>query len=182
MKVHKLSIPEVMIFEFNKFEDHRGSFHESYNKKEIEKVTGLNIDFVQINTASSYKNVIRGLHFQTNPKSQYKLVRVTKGEVFDVVVDARVGSPTFGKWCSAKLSEKNSHQLFVPRGFAHGFLTLSETSELLYLSSNHFYPEYEICVSWDDPYTNIKWPLKDKPIISDKDRNKNSIKDLLTNT
>ena len=178
MKIQKLSLPEVLLIEFEEFVDHRGYFYESYNKRDLKKLIGFDINFVQINTAYSNKDVIRGLHFQINPHSQYKLIRVTKGEVFDVVVDARKDSPSFGKWCGYNLSDKNKSQLLVPQGFAHGFLTLSENSELSYLSSDHYYPEFERCVSWRDPFINIDWPIQREPIISDKDNNDNSLKNI----
>lgn len=168
MKAIRTCIPGVVVFEPRIFGDDRGFFFESFNGRAFEYATGLTHVFVQDNHSKSVRNVLRGLHYQIkNP--QGKLVRVVQGEVFDVAVDIRKGSPTFGKWVGELLSAENKKQLWIPEGFAHGFLTLSETAEFLYKTTNYYYPEHERSIHWNDPTIAIEWPLKSQPILSMKD-------------
>jgi dTDP-4-dehydrorhamnose 3,5-epimerase len=169
MKVTPTAIPDVLIIEPKVFGDARGFFFESYNRKAFKEVTGLDVDFVQDNHSKSNKGVLRGLHYQLPPKAQGKLVRVVQGEVFDVAVDIRKSSPTFGKWVGDILSAENKKQLWIPPGFAHGFLTLSETAEFLYKTTDYYSPEYECCIRWDESMIAITWPLQATPRVSDKD-------------
>ena len=169
MKVIPTDISDVLIFEPRVFGDERGFFYESFNEREFVKITGLNPQFVQDNHSSSAKQVLRGLHYQIK-QPQGKLVRVTKGEVFDVVVDLRQSSTTFGQWVSCILSQENKRQLWVPEGFAHGFLVLSESAEFLYKTTNYYAPDYERTLLWNDPTIGIDWPLKTEPILSAKDQ------------
>lgn len=163
------SIPEIVVLEPKVFGDDRGFFFESFNAKAFEQATGLKREFVQDNHSKSAKHVLRGLHYQIkNP--QGKLVRVVQGEVFDVAVDLRKGSKTFGQWVGVYLSAENKKQLWVPEGFAHGFLVLSESAEFLYKTTNYYYPEYEKCIIWNDSILNIKWPGSVIPNLSAKDR------------
>ncbi len=168
MQAIKTSIPEVIIFEPKVFGDNRGFFYESFNAKVFEQATGLSIDFVQDNHSKSAKNVLRGLHYQT-AHTQGKLVRVTQGEVFDVAVDLRLSSSTFGQWVGERLSADNKRMLWVPAGFAHGFLVLSETAEFLYKTTDFYSPEHEISIRWDDADIGIEWPLDAAPSLSGKD-------------
>lgn len=177
MNVIQTSIHEVIIFEPTVFGDDRGFFYESFNQKVFEQATGLkNINFVQDNHSKSAKNVLRGLHYQIE-QAQGKLVRVCQGEVFDVAVDLRVTSPTFGKWESTLLSAENKRQMWVPPGFAHGFLVLSDTAEFLYKTTDFYAPQHECCLKWDDPSVGIVWPLDGSPILSDKDNMGLSLQD-----
>ena len=169
MKFTRLSIPDVILLEPKVFGDDRGFFFESFNQKEFEQATGLSPTFVQDNHSKSSKGVLRGLHYQLPPKAQGKLVRVTLGEVFDVVVDIRKASPTFGQWVGEVLSAENKKQLWIPEGFAHGFLTLSETAEVLYKTTDYYAPEFERCIRWDDPDIGIDWLCSEEPILSAKD-------------
>jgi dTDP-4-dehydrorhamnose 3,5-epimerase len=164
----KTSIPEVIVFEPKVFGDDRGFFYESFNAKVFEQATGLNVNFVQDNHSKSAKNVLRGLHYQIE-QAQGKLVRVTQGEVFDVAVDMRASSATFGQWVGELLSAENKRQLWVPPGFAHGFLVLSDTAEFLYKTTDFYAPQYECCVKWDDPSIGVEWPLQGMPLLSAKD-------------
>lgn len=168
MQIIKTSIPEVIIFEPKVFGDERGFFFESFNAKVFEQATGLNVNFVQDNHSKSAKNVLRGLHYQIE-QAQGKLVRVTQGEVFDVAVDLRESSATFGQWEGTRLSGENKRQMWIPPGFAHGFLVLSETAEFLYKTTDFYAPQHECCLKWDDPSVGIDWPLQDTPILSAKD-------------
>ena len=168
MKIITTSIPEALIFEPKVFGDERGFFFESYNQQTFEAATGLSTKFVQDNHSRSAKNVLRGLHYQIE-QPQGKLVRVTQGEVFDVVVDIRKSSPTFGQWVGARLSAENKHQMWVPAGFAHGFLVLSEFAEFLYKTTDFYAPQHECCIRWDDPAIGIAWPLDGEPLLSNKD-------------
>ena len=168
MKIMTTSIPEALIFEPKVFGDERGFFFESYNQQTFEAATGLSTKFVQDNHSRSAKNVLRGLHYQIE-QPQGKLVRVTQGEVFDVVVDIRKSSPTFGQWVGARLSAENKHQMWVPAGFAHGFLVLSEFAEFLYKTTDFYAPQHECCIRWDDPAIGIAWPLDGEPLLSNKD-------------
>tara|TARA_B110000971_G_C19680477_1_gene350866 strand:- start:45 stop:590 length:546 start_codon:yes stop_codon:yes gene_type:complete len=169
MQAIKTSIPEVIIFEPKVFGDERGFFYESFNKKVFKQATGLNIDFVQDNHSKSAKNVLRGLHYQTE-HAQGKLVRVTQGEVFDVAVDLRQSSSTFGQWVGEKLTAENKHMIWVPAGFAHGFVVLSETAEFLYKTTDFYSPEHEISIQWNDADIGIDWPLDGEPSLSVKDK------------
>lgn len=168
MKVIQTAIPEVLIIEPKVFGDDRGFFFESFNRKKFAELTGCNADFVQDNHSRSAKNVLRGLHYQIQ-HPQGKLVRVTRGEVFDVAVDIRKNSPTFGKWVGEILSEDNKRQMWIPEGFAHGFVVTSETAEFLYKTTDYWYPEHERCICWDDPDLSITWPIETRPSLSGKD-------------
>ena len=168
MQSTKLSIPEVILFEPTVFGDDRGFFFESFNNRVFEEITGLKRNFVQDNHSRSAKNVLRGLHYQVK-QQQGKLVRVVAGEVFDVAVDIRKGSPTFGEWAGARLSSENKHMMWVPEGFAHGFVVLSDTAEFLYKTTDYWYPEYERSVMWNDPDVRIEWPFVGDPVLAKKD-------------
>lgn len=169
MKVTACSVPDVLLIEPRVFGDDRGYFYESFNQRTFNGATGLNLAFVQDNHSKSARNVLRGLHYQIQ-QPQGKLVRVVAGEVFDVAVDFRRGSPTFGKWVGEILSEQNKRQLWVPPGFGHGFVVLSETAEFLYKTTDYYAPEYERCVVWNDPTLAIEWPLNGAvPLLSGKD-------------
>ncbi len=168
MEITPTEIPDVIIIEPNVFGDTRGFFFESYNEKKFLQKTGLQVTFVQDNHSRSEKNVLRGLHYQIR-QPQGKLVRVIRGEIYDVAVDIRRASPTFGKWVSVHLSAENKRQVWVPEGFAHGFLTLSDATECLYKTTDYYAPENERCIRWDDPELNIQWPLSSTPQLSDKD-------------
>lgn len=175
MKVIKTELENVLIIEPKVHSDSRGSFFESYVKKKYEDC-GIKDEFLQDNHSISRKGVLRGLHFQEDPW-QIKLVRVIRGEVFDVAVDIRKGSPTFGKWSGVKLSEENHRQLYIPAGFAHGFCVLSETAEFLYKCSEYYAPSGERGILWNDPDIGIAWPVKD-PILSEKDARLPLLRDL----
>lgn len=173
MKVTPLAIPQVLLLEPRVFEDERGHFYESFNRKNFEEAVGCKVDFVQDNHSKSIKNVLRGLHYQIAPKAQGKLIRVVYGEVFDVAVDIRTDSLTYGKWVGEILSAENKKQLWIPEGFAHGFLTLSETAEFLYKTTNYYSKDHERGIRWDDPEIAVEWPLDLKnitPLISEKDK------------
>lgn len=163
------ALPEVLIIEPKVFGDARGFFFESYNERAFEEATGIKRSFVQDNHSRSARNVLRGLHYQIqNP--QGKLVRVTAGEVFDVAVDIRRSSPNFGKWVGVSLSAENKRQLWIPEGFAHGFLVLSETADFLYKTTDYWFPEHERAVLWNDPAIGIQWPLNGgEPVMAEKD-------------
>jgi dTDP-4-dehydrorhamnose 3,5-epimerase len=169
MKVIPTDIPDVLIIEPQVYGDDRGFFLESFNEKTFREKTGVNPTFVQDNHSMSLKNVLRGLHYQIqNP--QGKLVRVVVGSVFDVAVDARQSSPTFGQWVGCILSAENKRIFWVPEGFAHGFLVLSDTAEFLYKTTNYYYPQYEKTILWNDPGLAIDWPLETPPSLSTKDQ------------
>lgn len=168
MKSTRLAIPEVILFDPKVFGDERGFFYESFNSRIFEQATGLTANFVQDNHSRSSKNVLRGLHYQIQ-HPQGKLVRVVSGEVFDVAVDIRKSSPTFGNWVAARLSFENKKMLWVPAGFAHGFVVLSETAEFLYKTTDYWYPEHERCIRWNDPQIGIDWPIDGEPLLSRKD-------------
>ena len=168
MKIINTTISDVLIIEPDVFRDDRGYFFESFNQAKFEEAVGQKINFVQDNHSASKKNVLRGLHYQID-QSQGKLVRVVSGEVFDVAVDIRKSSPTFGQWVGEILSAKNKRQLWVPEGFAHGFLTLSETADFLYKTTNYYAPQFERCIAWDDPILKIDWPIQSEPNLSYKD-------------
>ncbi|MEO0835113.1 MAG: dTDP-4-dehydrorhamnose 3,5-epimerase [Cyanobacteria bacterium J06642_3] len=169
MKVIPTTIKEVLIIEPQVYGDDRGFFLESFNAQKFASATGITLDFIQDNHSRSSKNVLRGLHYQIK-QSQGKLVRVVAGEVLDVAVDIRQSSPTFGQWVSCVLSAENKRQFWVPPGFAHGFLTLSDSADFLYKTTNYYAPEYERSLKWNDPQLAIDWQLQDKPILSGKDQ------------
>jgi dTDP-4-dehydrorhamnose 3,5-epimerase len=175
MKVITTEIPDVLIIEPRVFEDDRGFFYESFNQRIFAEKTGVNPNFVQDNHSKSVKNVLRGVHYQIK-KPQGKLVRVVQGAVFDVAVDLHKGSPTFGQWVSCILSAENKRLFWVPEGFGHGFLVLTDTAEFLYKTTNYYAPEYDRCILWNDPDMGIDWPLSEEPILSAKDRVGNSFK------
>jgi dTDP-4-dehydrorhamnose 3,5-epimerase len=162
-------IPEVLILEPRVFGDERGFFLESFNQKVWEEATGLKASFVQDNHSRSVKGVLRGLHYQLPPAAQGKLVRCVVGEVYDVAVDIRKDSPTFGTWVGEHLSAENKKQLWVPAGFAHGFLVESDFAEVVYKTTSYYAPEYERCIRWNDPDLAIDWPIQSTPILSVKD-------------
>ena len=168
MKATRLAIPDVVLIEPKVFGDARGFFFESFNQKAFNEATGTNHQFVQDNHSRSAKGVLRGLHYQIQ-QPQGKLVRVVRGAVFDVAVDIRKSSPTFGRWVGAELSEDNQHQLWVPPGFAHGFLVLSDLADFLYKTTDYYAPQYERSILWNDSDLNIDWPIGE-PILSNKDR------------
>lgn len=170
MHAQPLAIPDVVLFTPRVFGDERGFFFESFNARAFEQATGIRPDFVQDNHSRSARGVLRGLHYQLPPHAQGKLVRVVQGEVFDVAVDIRRNSPTFGQWVGATLSAENRQQLWIPEGFAHGFITLSESAEFLYKTTNFYAPGSERCIAWDDPVLGIQWPFEGSPNLSDKDR------------
>lgn len=169
MKVTSTRIPDVLLIEPKIFGDDRGFFYESFNQQSFNQATQLNLGFVQDNHSKSSQGVLRGLHFQLSPKAQGKLVRVVQGEVFDVAVDLRKDSKTYAQWVGEILSAENKKQLWIPPGFAHGFLTLSETAEFLYKTTDYYSPEHERCILWNDPEIGIKWPLTGEPLLSAKD-------------
>ena len=169
MKVTPLSIPDVLLIEPQVFGDDRGFFYESFNQNKFEEAMGKKINFVQNNHSKSIKGVLRGLHYQLAPKAQGKLVRVTQGEVFDVAVDLRQSSPTFGKWVGEILSSDNKKQLWIPQGFAHGFLTLSDTAEFLYKTTDFYSKDHEEAIQWNDETIGIDWPMQDVS-LSSKDK------------
>jgi dTDP-4-dehydrorhamnose 3,5-epimerase len=151
------------------FGDERGFFFESFNDKLFTQAVGAPVAFVQDNHSRSSRGVLRGLHYQLPPHAQGKLVRVVQGEVFDVAVDIRAGSPTFGRWVGEVLSEQNKRQLWIPPGFAHGFVTLSETADFLYKTTDFYAPQAERCIAWNDPAISIRWPYEGTPLVSAKD-------------
>ena len=169
MNVIQTNLPEVFIIEPRVFGDDRGFFYESFNAKKFAELTGVETSFIQDNHSLSAKNVLRGLHYQIR-QPQGKLVRVVAGEVFDVAVDIRRSSPSFGQWAGVVLSAENKRQMWVPTGFAHGFLVLSESAEFLYKTTDYWAPEHERCLQWDDPTVGIQWPLVDAPVMSAKDQ------------
>lgn len=171
MNVISTTIPDVFIIEPKVFGDDRGFFYESFNERRFAELTGMARppSFVQDNHSKSAKNVLRGLHYQIQ-QPQGKLVRVTAGEVFDVAVDIRKKSPTFGQWVGVTLSADNKRQLWVPEGFAHGFVVTSESAEFLYKTTDYWAPEYERCILWNDPLIAINWPVDAAPLLSGKDQ------------
>ena len=168
MKATRLAIPDVVLIEPKVFGDARGFFFESFNQKAFNDATGTNHQFVQDNHSRSAQGVLRGLHYQIQ-QPQGKLVRVARGRVWDVAVDIRKSSPTFGQWVGAELSEDNQHQLWVPQGFAHGFVVLSESADFLYKTTDYYAPEHERCIAWNDPQLAIAWPIAGAPSLSAKD-------------
>ncbi|MFS7221761.1 dTDP-4-dehydrorhamnose 3,5-epimerase [Rahnella inusitata] len=169
MQIIKTEIPDVLILEPKVFGDDRGFFFESFNQKVFEDAVGYKVDFIQDNHSKSTEGVLRGLHFQLPPFAQAKLVRCVVGEVFDVAVDIRKSSTTFGQWVGVHLSAENKRQLWIPEGFAHGFLVLSETAEFVYKTTNYYSPTHDRGIVWNDPAIGIKWPLSAAPLLSGKD-------------
>ena len=169
MQVVKTAIPDLLILEPKVFGDDRGFFFESFNQQTFQNLTGVKAHFVQDNHSKSTANVLRGLHYQIE-QAQGQLVRVTAGEVFDVAVDIRRQSTTFGKWVGVVLSAKNKRQLWVPPGFAHGFVVLKDNTEFLYKTTDYYAPQHERCIRWDDPAIGIEWPIVQAPILSGKDQ------------
>ena len=169
MKITRTTIADVLVIEPRVFGDARGFFYESFNQKAFTGATGLSLNFVQDNHSRSAKGVLRGLHYQIQ-QPQGKLVRVVRGAVFDVAVDIRKGSPTFGKWIGMELSEDNHKQLWIPAGFAHGFLVTSDAAEFLYKTTDYYAPEHERCIAWNDQDIAIDWPLTTQPSLSAKDQ------------
>ena len=169
MKVSPTEISDVLVLEPKVFEDERGFFMETYNQNTFREL-GIDYGFVQDNHSRSVKNVLRGLHYQLPPKAQGKLVRAVVGEIFDVALDIRENSPTLGKWVGEKLSAENKKMLWIPPGFAHGFLALSDEAEVFYKATDFYSPDCERCIFWDDSSINIDWCCPVKPIISKKDQ------------
>ncbi|WP_062112149.1 dTDP-4-dehydrorhamnose 3,5-epimerase [Collimonas pratensis] len=176
MQIRSAEIPDVLIIEPNVFGDDRGFFYESFNSRRFAELTSVHINFVQDNHSKSAKNVLRGLHYQLQ-QPQGKLVRVISGEVYDVVVDIRRSSLTFGRWIGVKLSAENKRQLWIPEGFAHGFLVTSESAEFLYKTTDYWAPQFERSIRWNDPILGIDWPIVGSPVLSEKDRAGVSLKD-----
>lgn len=175
MKITATKIPDILIIEPKIFGDERGFFFESFNAKSFSEQTGIKTNFVQDNHSKSCQNVLRGLHYQIK-QPQAKLVRVVVGEILDIAVDMRKSSPTFGQWIGEIISAENKKQIFVPEGFAHGFVVTSEFTEVLYKTTDFYAPEYERCLLWNDPDINIDWNLKTDPILSAKDQKGNTFK------
>ena len=169
MKVTRTDIPDVIILEPRVHQDERGFFLESYNRRAFKEITGLDIKFVQDNTSFSVRNVLRGLHYQIR-KPQGKLIQVIAGEIFDVAVDIRCSSPTFGKWVGTTITGGGHRMVWIPEGFAHGYLVLSEHAIVLYKTTDYYALEHERAILWNDPTLGIRWPLDGEPIVSDKDR------------
>ena len=171
MKVIPTAIADVLIIEPRVFGDARGFFYESFNQQAFDAATGTRLPFVQDNHSRSSRGVLRGLHYQLAPRAQGKLVRVVRGSVFDVAVDIRRSSPTFGQWAGVELSEDNHRQLWIPPGFAHGFLVLSESADFLYKTTDYYSPEHERSIAWDDPAIGVAWPdVGLAPQLSAKDQ------------
>lgn len=168
MRATHLAIPDVLLLEPEVFGDERGFFLESFNQRKFEEIIGRRVNFVQDNHSLSAKGVLRGLHYQIQ-QPQGKLVRVVAGEVLDVAVDLRKSSPTFGRWVSVTLSAENKRQLWLPEGFAHGFIVMSESAEFLYKTTDYYAPAFERCIAWNDPSLNISWPTDLQPKLSAKD-------------
>ena len=169
MKCIPTAIPDILIIEPKVFGDERGFFFESFNRRQFAELTGREVDFVQDNHSRSVKNVLRGLHYQIQ-QPQGKLMRVVQGEVFDVAVDIRRSSPTFGQHVALELSAENKRMLWIPEGFAHGFVVLSDTAEFLYKTTDYWAPEFERSIAWNDPAIGIQWPIQSEPTLSEKDQ------------
>lgn len=176
MQITRLAIPDVLRIEPRVFGDERGFFYESFHQARFEEAIGRQVTFVQDNHSKSAHNVLRGLHYQIR-QPQGKLVRVVAGSVFDVAVDLRRSSPTFGQWVGEVLSAENKAQMWVPEGFAHGFVVLSESAEFVYKTTDYYAPEHERCIAWNDPVLAIAWPINSLPFISTKDSNGEKFKD-----
>jgi dTDP-4-dehydrorhamnose 3,5-epimerase len=179
VKVSPTGLPEVLVLEPKVFSDERGFFFEPYNRRAFREATGFDVEFVQDNHSRSKRGVLRGLHYQIR-QPQGKLVRVLAGRIFDVAVDLRRSSSTFGKWAGLELDSQTKHALWVPPGFAHGFLVLSETADILYKTTDYYAPQHERTLRWDDPRLAVAWPLSGEPILSDKDRRGASLADAET--
>jgi dTDP-4-dehydrorhamnose 3,5-epimerase len=175
VKATATDIPDVMILEPRVFRDERGFFMESYNQRSFKQATGVDAQFVQDNTSFSVRNVVRGLHYQIQ-QAQGKLIQVMAGEIFDVAVDLRRGSQTFKQWVGVRLSGAVPRMLWIPEGFAHGFLALSEHAILLYKTTDYYAPEHERAILWNDPDLDIRWPLQETPIVSEKDRRASTLR------
>ena len=173
MIVRKTKLNDCKIINPQVFKDNRGFFLETFQADRYKNLAGIDLPFVQDNHSKSEFNVLRGLHYQLEPFEQGKLVRVVRGEIFDVAVDIRKNSNNFKKWVGVKLSSENKKQLWVPRGFAHGFLVLSQSAEVLYKTDNYYDKDSERSIIWDDPELNIDWPLRESPYLSEKDKNAN---------
>jgi dTDP-4-dehydrorhamnose 3,5-epimerase len=169
MQVLPTDLPGVLLLEPRVFGDARGYFYEAYNRRSFHKATGVDVEFVQDNHSRSVKNVLRGLHYQIR-QAQGKLVRVTAGEVWDVAVDLKKGSPTFGKWTGFTLSAETKRIAWIPPGFAHGFLVVSDAAEVIYKTTDYYAPEHERTLLWNDPALGIRWPLAGAPVLADKDK------------
>ena len=182
MKVTPTAIADLRIIEPKVFGDARGFFYESFNQKAFNEATGLDVNFVQDNHSRSAKGVLRGLHYQVQqPQGKLvRVVRVTRGAVFDVAVDIRKGSPAFGKWVGMELTEDNHKQLWVPPGYAHGFVVLSEFADFLYKTTDYYAPEYERCIAWNDPAIGIQWPIYQQLSLSAKDQQGLALRDAET--
>jgi dTDP-4-dehydrorhamnose 3,5-epimerase len=167
--IEQTALAQLLVLTPRYFRDERGFFVESYNKRAFAEAAGADFEFVQDNHSRSTRGVLRGLHYQLSPHAQGKLVRVANGEIFDVAVDLRGGSPTFGRWFGTALSAEKGNQLWIPPGFAHGFLTLSETADVLYKATDYYAPDCERTVAWDDPDIGIDWPLEIEPVLSARD-------------
>ena len=176
MKVTESGIKGVFIIEPDVYEDDRGFFMETFHNERYRKLLGINLDFVQDNISRSSKNVLRGMHFQKN-YPQGKIVKASRGEILDVVVDLRKDSPTYGTWESFRLSEKNKLQVWIPPGFAHGFLVMSDSADIDYKCTEYYHPKDELCLMWNDPEVAIDWTIND-PILTEKDKKGLSLKDL----
>lgn len=176
MSVIRSEIPDVLVLEPKVFGDDRGFFFESFNERTFAEKTGVSARFVQDNHSRSARNVLRGLHYQIK-QAQGKLVRVVAGEVFDVAVDLRKSSPTFGKWAGISLSAENKRMMWIPVGFAHGFLVLSDSADFLYKTTDYYAPEHERCILWNDPDIAIEWPLQREPTLAAKDKVGRRLKD-----
>ncbi len=178
MKATPTAIPDVMVVEPKVFGDARGFFYESFNQQAFNAATGTNLEFVQDNHSRSSKGVLRGLHYQLPPNAQGKLVRVVRGAVWDVAVDIRKDSPTFGQWVAETLTEDNHKQFWIPPGFAHGFVVLSDTADFLYKTTNYYAPQSDRGIAWNDPDLGIQWPdLGMEFVLSDKDQKQSAFKD-----
>lgn len=177
MQTIPLELPGVLLFEPRSFGDSRGTFFESFSQRRFEDATGLHRDFVQDNHSVSRRGVLRGLHYQLPPYAQGKMVRVVVGAVYDVAVDIRRGSPTFGRWVGAELTAGNRRQLWIPEGFAHGFLALEDGTEFLYKTTSYYDTASERCIVWNEPAIGVDWPLTTAPIVSDKDQGGKSLAD-----
>ena len=169
MRVTRTEIPEVLIIEPRVYRDARGFFVESYNRRAFHEATGVHVEFVQDNHSRSSKGVLRGLHYQIR-QPQGKLVRVTAGEIWDVAVDLRASSPTFGKWVASTLDASSARCIWIPAGFAHGFLVVSESAEVQYKTTDYYAPDQERTLLWNDPELRIPWPLHGEPVMTEKDR------------
>jgi dTDP-4-dehydrorhamnose 3,5-epimerase len=169
LEVIRTDLPDVLLLRPKVFEDARGCFFEAFNARAFACATGLDVAFVQDNQSLSKRNVLRGLHYQVPPAAQAKLVRVAAGEIFDVAVDIRPGSKTFGQWTGQLLSAENRLQMWIPEGFAHGFLVLGDQAEVLYKTNNYYNAECERTILWNDPDLAVAWPLKELPLLSPKD-------------